>query len=399
MDSNAQWNDAADATHFLTFYKNLLGIVGIWVLDEKSVFSRTRWFVSTMVEMSTAVTLSLEVIRHCKGHEDALNAFLTGSSSIVSISKLLLHRVNWRYKLLLVEAVVHDWTSVKDPYSRDIMLKYARIGRFGALVFLYLGLASLVYFASVLVFSNVHLPWISEWLMHNRTGERKLALAAYCVFGKYLSSAYVLIGALQLLQVFVDCMSHCGNDGFFFDLTMHVCGQLEILRTSFTEMNGDEILLRDKLDALLKRHRQLICLAYYLEKAFNMVILAQVLMSVILVCVEGFQLILMLTINDVFSAAKHVLFMAVLLVQLFLYCFAGQTLELQSEGLAYAIYESRWYSFDVNVIKDLSFVILRASKPHQLTAGKFLAINFMSFKEILKASASYLSVLRVMLET
>ncbi|EFN89550.1 Odorant receptor 47a [Harpegnathos saltator] len=96
---------------------------------------------------------------------------------------------------------------------------------------------------------------------------------------------------------------------------------------------------------------------------------------------------------------KHVLYIVILLVQLFIYCFAGQILEFQSEGLAYAIYESPWYCFDVGVMKSLPLMILRATNPHQLTAGKFLVINFMSFKEILKTSASYLSVMRIILET
>lgn len=119
----------------------------------------------------------------------------------------------------------------------------------------------------------------------------------------------------------------------------------------------------------------------------------------IIVCISGFQLILTLSMQNTYAATKHILFIVLLLMQLFLYCFAGQTLEFQSQGLASAIYDSSWYSFDVSVMKNLPLIILRAAKPHQLTAGKFLAINFMSFKEILKASASYLSVLRVMLET
>jgi len=103
--------------------------------------------------------------------------------------------------------------------------------------------------------------------------------------------------------------------------------------------------------------------------------------------------------HSTYAAIKHLLFIAVLLLQLFLYCFAGQTLELQSQGLASAMYDLPWYNFDLNVMKNLPIIILRSTKPHQLTAGKFLAINFVSFKEILKTSASYLSVLRVMLET
>lgn len=243
-------------------------------------------------QMSTTITLSLEVIRHCKSYENTMEAVMTDSSSIISISKLLLHRMNWKYKLFLVEAIIHDWTFVKNPlYSRDIMLRYARIGRLGSSIFLYFGVVSSVFFISIFVLlSNVDLSWISERLMRNHTDERKMLLAAYCVFGKYLSSAqaYGFIGALQLLQLIVNCISQCGNDGLFFDLTMHVCGQYEILQTDFSEMSDDdESLLRDRLGALLKRHRRLICLANYLEKTFSMIILTQVFMSVVLLCNEG----------------------------------------------------------------------------------------------------------------
>ncbi|XP_014487394.1 PREDICTED: odorant receptor 22c-like [Dinoponera quadriceps] len=395
MKSSIKWN--ADTAQVLTFYRNVLGIVGLWVLDEKDLFSRIRWSLSTMVEISATVSLSLEVIRHCKNHEDTLNAFLSASSSVISMSKLLLHRLNWRHKLILVESVIHDWTFVKNPSSRDIMLKYARRGRLGATAIFALGCASCVFLFTQFVLGDMKMPW--EQIFNNTHVERRLLLAAYCVFDTYTSFTYGLIEILQSLQILVNCISQCGNDGFFFGLTMHVCGQFEVLRTDFAAMSCEELLCRPQLIRLLKRHHRLICMAYHLKRAFDMVILAQLFMSVMLLCVEGFQLLLTLAINETFAAMKHALFIIVLLVQLFIYCFAGQTLELQSEGLAYAIYESPWYCFDVSVMKNLPIMILRAATPHQLTAGKFLAINFVSFKEILKASASYLSVLRVMLES
>jgi len=118
-----------------------------------------------------------------------------------------------------------------------------------------------------------------------------------------------------------------------------------------------------------------------------------------IVFLSGFLLLFSLKINDVFTATRHSVFIIALLMQLFLYCLAGQTLEVQSKELAYAIYESPWYTFDVKIMKNLPLIILRAANPQQLTAGKFVAINFTTFKEILKASASYLSVLRVIIKT
>jgi len=230
--------------------------------------------------------LSLEVIRHCRGHEDALNAFSSASTSVISISKLLLHRVYWKHKLILVESIIYDWTFVTNSHSRDIMLKYSRIGRSGSLIFLYLGCASVIFLFSSFVFANLNLPWTSEVETYNKTSERRLLLAAYCIFGKYTSFTYDLIEILQALQIFVNCISQCGNDGFFFDVTMHVCGQFEVLRMDFAEMT-DKYFSRDKFVLLLKRHYRLIYLAHHLHKAFNLVIFSQLFMSVILLCVEG----------------------------------------------------------------------------------------------------------------
>lgn len=50
MGSAVEWN--AEISYVLTLYKYLLGILGLWVLDEENIFSRIRWFMSTMIEVS-----------------------------------------------------------------------------------------------------------------------------------------------------------------------------------------------------------------------------------------------------------------------------------------------------------------------------------------------------------
>lgn len=237
--------------------------------------------------MTATISLSLEVIRHCHGYEDAFDAFLSASSSVISMLKLLLHRVNWRDKLILVEAIVHDWTYVKNPRSRDIMLRYARKGRLGSSIFCYLGCASCVFLFSLFILANLDLPRVPlEQQNYNKTSERRLLLSAYCVFETYTFLAYGFVEVLQTLQILVNCISQCGNDGFFFDLTMHVCGQFEVLRTDFVEISSKS-LSRNKLGFLLKRHHRLIDLADHLQKAYSLVILSQLLMSVMLLCIEG----------------------------------------------------------------------------------------------------------------
>lgn len=111
------------------------------------------------------------------------------------------------------------------------------------------------------------------------------------------------------------------------------------------------------------------------------------------------QLIISLKINDNIAAIKHIVLILTMLVQLYLYCYAGDRLETVTGMVAYGAYDTPWYDFDTKIMKDLPMVMLRGKVPNQITAGKFISMNLFSFKEILKATGSYLSVLRVMIDT
>jgi len=50
MELAIEWN--TETAYVLILYKYLLGILGLWVLDEENIFSRIRWFMSTIIEVS-----------------------------------------------------------------------------------------------------------------------------------------------------------------------------------------------------------------------------------------------------------------------------------------------------------------------------------------------------------
>lgn len=100
--------------------------------------------------------------------------------------------------------------------------------------------------------------------------------------------------------------------------------------------------------------------------------------------------------HDKYSALKSAVIVTTLLVQLYVYTYAGQTLESRTEEIAFATYDSSWYRFRGNTARDLTLIINRGHTPYRVTAGKFVSMNLLTFKEILKASGSYLSVLQVM---
>jgi len=74
----------------------------------------------------------------------------------------------------------------------------------------------------------------------------------------------------------------------------------------------------------------------------------------------------------------------------------GETLSSKTEAISQAAYLSDWYDLPRNIVRDLCFIIARANVPVHIRAGKFYNIDFNSFKNVLKASVSYFSVLQIM---
>jgi len=112
----------------------------------------------------------------------------------------------------------------------------------------------------------------------------------------------------------------------------------------------------------------------------------------------GYILIASLSIGNLSMIIHSISVLLLLLIQLSFYTFAGDYLEMKSTALCYATYDCDWYELPASIAKDFQIILMRASIPHQLTAGKFVVMNMITFKDILKSTASYLSVLRVMLD-
>jgi len=76
----------------------------------------------------------------------------------------------------------------------------------------------------------------------------------------------------------------------------------------------------------------------------------------------------------------------------------GETLSSKTQAISRAIYLSEWYDLPTNIVRDIHFIIARANVPVCIKVGKFYIMDFNSFKNVLKVSVSYFSVLQIMLD-
>ncbi|XP_033219369.1 odorant receptor 22c-like [Belonocnema kinseyi] len=204
---------------------------------------------------------------------------------------------------------------------------------------------------------------------------------------------------LVSVQLIYTTIGNCGTDVFFFGLAMHTCGQFEILRNDLTEfgMIGDGIQLRRSLHILIKRHKHLINLSQQLDDSFNGILLMQLFLSSLVIVVLGIQIIIGVKAGNTLVFLRLLFSFVVLMVQLFLYCYAGDYLSTSNEILVDSIYKCPWYNLTKNLEKDLLFMMMRARVKFYITAGKFYSMDIENFKNVFKASMSYISVLLVML--
>ncbi|XP_012063184.1 PREDICTED: odorant receptor 30a-like [Atta cephalotes] len=123
----------------------------------------------------------------------------------------------------------------------------------------------------------------------------------------------------------------------------------------------------------------------------------QVVCKTLVICCLGFVIIISVHNEiDFYLFVKAAVAYIAVMIEIFIICFAGEYLSLKSISVADAAYKSLWYDMPINQTKIISFVIMKSQKRLSITAGKMMDMSFEALTNIMRASASYVSVLYAM---
>ncbi|EDV46924.1 uncharacterized protein Dere_GG17935 [Drosophila erecta] len=195
--------------------------------------------------------------------------------------------------------------------------------------------------------------------------------------------------------------------GFFITYT---CGQFQLLHQRiaglFRGSNADlaETIQLERLKRIVEKHNNIINFAKRLEDFFNPILLANLMISSVLICMVGFQII---TGRNMFIGdyVKFIIYISSALSQLYVLCENGDALIKQSTLTAQILYECQWEGSDriesdspaptsKRIRNHISFMILCSQQPVRITAFKFSTLSLQSFTAILSTSISYFTLLR-----
>ncbi|XP_077261529.1 odorant receptor 10-like isoform X2 [Temnothorax americanus] len=177
----------------------------------------------------------------------------------------------------------------------------------------------------------------------------------------------------------------------------HVSGQIDILCQEFKTISGKTFSYKtctSTLGTLIERQNRVYVFSENIEKLFSFIALMQVIWNTLVICSLGFIIIISFYIEtSVITIVKTILTYFAVIMEVFILCLAGEYLNLKGKSIADAAYESLWYDLPSNQGKTVTFVVMRSQKQLMITAGRITNLSLETFTNIIKASASYVSVL------
>ncbi|XP_012526711.2 odorant receptor 4 isoform X2 [Monomorium pharaonis] len=371
-----------------------LRVIGVWPDSSYMVLRRAFWMITLTMAQTFQYRYFLIHVR-----TDDLSHLMDGLSTTMSYSLLLLKLtifwINRRifYDILAMMAqdrseCANEWAVYSMSRTTDVSHRSSNliIGLYSMSVFLY-GTGVLV----------AHADEPDEELA---VPARELFLKMELPFESNASPAYELVMVTQFFHQLAAATIVGVLNALIVSLILHVGGQIDIMCRGLVEISsGDDTfdLRMSTIKALIRRHQRIIALSADIETLFSYIALMQFLWNTLVICCLGFLIVT--AIGDTQGSTmmiKSLFFYVVITLEAFIFCYAGEYLTAKGRMIGDAAYEAKWYNSNPTQSRIILLLILRSQRKLTITIGKFMDLSLERFTTIIKASASYVSVLHAM---
>ncbi|XP_011251206.2 odorant receptor 13a-like [Camponotus floridanus] len=304
--------------------------------------------------------------------------------------KLIIFTFNAHLLHEIIACVVEDWK------RHDVSEKYT-MARVAYFCYRLSNLIITIYAMSVFVYASGALI---RYKSSNQTDARELLVKMELPFEIKSTSIYIAI----LITQFIHQMSTASTEGvlnsLLISLVLHVCGQIDIVQQKLNEITRQSIeqgAAKGIMKKVIVRHQKIISFCNNIEGLFSNIALIHFVSNILVICCLGFLIVISIGVpGGSIVLVKSVLFYVAICLGAFIFCFVGEYLSTKSRMIGDAAYKSLWYESNSNQHRDVLIMILRSQKQLTLTVGKFVDLSLQQFTDIVKASASYVSVLHAM---
>ncbi|XP_019883244.2 odorant receptor 13a-like isoform X1 [Camponotus floridanus] len=384
-----------DIAYAMTPFKLITWLIGVWPLQVYNIYSLLRCVFGICCAILFVVLPSMELYFGCTDIEKNIDCLTLICCGLLGVLKMTWFRINTNSLIINYNSALNDYLTIDNIKERDIMRKHAFIGKIFCS-----SLLAFTYFSCLMYGVNSFMNYNQDNRINitNRDTILKYPIPSKCVleYFNFPTSMFKIYCLIEIVILVTAATANLGNDVLFLNITLHICGQVNILRLRFMNFDVTSPRIYDRFNALIQRHCYLIMLARKLTDLISFVLLIELFLIGILICIIGFQLILALKVNDIVMIGKSVITLSGFLIQLTLFSSIGNYLKSEMEDIGLSIYQSAWYSFPRKLTRNVIFILMQVKSPVMLQAGSFIIINLPTYVSILKTSFSYISVLRIM---
>ncbi|XP_076475321.1 uncharacterized protein LOC117157612 isoform X1 [Bombus vancouverensis nearcticus] len=285
----------------------------------------------------------------------------------INYSTLLLRSREMR---VCIEHIQNDWKIVTRQKDQQVMMRYARIGRYTTVF--------CTAFMQVGVLSHCTMAAFATKIIEIGNETRIIRLLP-CGFYKSLisidvSPTYEIILASQFVSGFIANSSAVGAVGMAAVFAAHAYGQLTVLMIWIKEyVNRSKDHSRNvglnEIGEIVEHHLRVLSFIAGIEDVMNEICFMELFKCTMNMCMIGYYILTEWKEHDIQYMPAYLIILFSMTFNIFVVCYIGETLKEQCEKVGEVVYMTNWYYLPYKDILNLIQIILRSSMMIKITAG------------------------------
>ncbi|GAB1867895.1 Odorant receptor [Camponotus japonicus] len=376
----------------------LLSLLGQWPFQKK----RDRWIVFLAVSFIGITQFISQILAlvTLRGDLDAtlecVAPLLVNCLCVVKLTNLFCNMKGIKILLMHIQG---DWQSWNIDSEFEILYRFAESGRS-----ITIGYASGMYaFGSLFPFLAI-IPKIIGKNVTSNYSTRPVGFPYHVEYFVDLDKYYYPVLIHNYLATAIRLTIIVASDTCVIILVQHCCALFSIIRyrmehirkvvkedKQFVFLEEDDKVYKNFIYCI-RKHEDAIQFANCLEAIYKQALFVEVGLIVSMMSLSALQ-----ATNDTLTpqvAVRHGGYIMAQLIHLFTVCWLGQQIIDHSDHVYTAIYRGEWYESSSKSKKLLNMIMLRSISPCTLTVGKIMVLSLPSFSAVVRASASYFTVLQ-----
>ncbi|KAJ3663414.1 hypothetical protein Zmor_007680 [Zophobas morio] len=231
--------------------------------------------------------------------------------------------------------------------------------------------------------------WLTKPILEKSYKDYELPFFAWYPVDVKTSPFYQIVYLYQCVALFYIALAHMQLDLLSTGLMVYIGIQCDILCDNVTHVT----CIPDLVECII-HHKKILRFSRDFNAFIGNIILAQFVSSAVSIALGLFKL--GLTVPGSAEFYTIITFAWIMILELFLYCWFGNEVELKSSNIPAAACNCNWIGKSIKLQKMVLFFVMRTQRHMTINAHNLFSLTLRTYMGIMRSSWSYFAVLRQM---